>query len=155
MYIFLTLLNINSLCVLLIRGIHRKLYKGGIRKLKDLKFKVWDTVRQSIFKPQAITFDIGSLAPFAVKVPGRSWEPVGKFELLQWIGLSDGEGADVYEGDLIKISSRLYEIAWNEELASFELTDCESSLKRSISDVTLGYVVGSRFQKDSLKRKAF
>ena len=40
--------------------------------MREIKFRVWDKVRQKMFKPQAISFDTQTLAPFAVSVPGRS-----------------------------------------------------------------------------------
>jgi hypothetical protein len=118
--------------------------------LKELKFMVWDKVRQQMFKPQAISFDIQSLAPFAVSVPRRSWEPVGKFELLQWTGLCDENGVDIYEGDFIRISSILYNVVWNKPAASFELIDITSSLKHDMGKVASGTVIGNQFQNADL-----
>jgi hypothetical protein len=114
--------------------------------LKEIKFRVWDKVRLKMFKPQAITFDIQTLTPFAVSVPGRSWEPAEKFELLQWTGLSDADGADVYEDDFIKILSVIYKVIWNKSMARFELVEPGSSLNRNISDVGLGNIVGNPYQ---------
>lgn len=114
--------------------------------MKDIKFKVWDKVRQKMFKLQAISFDIQTLAQFAVNVPGRSWEPAEKFELLPWIGLSDSKGNDVYEGDFLKISSTIYHVIWNKSIAGFELVELGSSLNRNICDVEMGDIVGNLYQ---------
>lgn len=126
-----------------------KVYEGGI-DLRELKFRVWDKVRKKMFKPQAISFDINSSDPFAVSVPGKSWEPVGKFELLQWTGFSDKNGIDVYEADLVQISSDTYSIVWNETLATFELVKLGSSLRCNINTITSGSVIGNEFQKSDL-----
>jgi len=117
--------------------------------LRRLKFRVWDKVKKKMLKPQAISFDTQSSVPFAVSVPGRSWEPIGKFELLQWTGFSDENGIDVYEGDLVKISSVIYKIIWNETLTTFELVELGSSSKRNISSITFGGVIGNEFQNAS------
>jgi uncharacterized phage protein (TIGR01671 family) len=119
--------------------------KGAV-EVKEIKFKVWDTVRQRMYKPQGISFDTNSLAPFAVKVPGRSWEPVGKFELLQWTGLSDCSGIDVFEGDFVRISSTIYKAVWNDKEAGFCLIEPGSSLVRSINDASSGYIMGNQFE---------
>ncbi|MDA8223291.1 MAG: YopX family protein [Desulfitobacterium hafniense] len=118
--------------------------------LKEIKFRVWDKVRLKMFKPQAITFDIQMQAPFAISVPGRSWEPAEKFELLQWTGLSDANETDVYEGDFIKISSAIYKVIWNKSIGSFELVELGSSLNRKISDVGISDIVGNQYQNANL-----
>lgn len=118
--------------------------------MRELKFKVWDKVKQNIYKLQAISFDTQGLTPFAISLPGRSWEPVGKFELLQWTGLLDANGIEVYEGDFIKITANLYQVTWNETTAGFVLLDLEDSSHQSISDVALGNVVGNIFQNPEI-----
>lgn len=113
--------------------------------MRELKIRVWDKVLKKMLKPQAISFDIQSSVPFAVSVPGKSWEPVGKFELLQWTGFADEKGIDVYEADLVQISSDIYRIIWNATLTTFELEEPGSSSKRNISDITGGVVIGNEF----------
>lgn len=120
--------------------------------MRELKFRVWDKVKEKMLKPQAISFDMQSSVPFAVSAPGRSWEPIGKFELLQWTGFSDGNGIDVYEGDLVKISSVIHRIIWNDTLGAYELVELESSSTRDISTITCGGVIGNEFKDSNLYR---
>jgi YopX protein. len=114
--------------------------------MKALKFKVWDTIKQKMYKPQAISFDASSLAPFAIKVPGSQWGPTTKFEFIQWTGLCDADGREVYEGDFIEISSILYKVAWNESKAGFELIDHQSTSVLSITDLSMGHISGNQFE---------
>ncbi|MDP4127774.1 MAG: YopX family protein [Bacillota bacterium] len=118
--------------------------------MRELRFRVWDKVKKKMLKPQAISFDTQNSVPFAVSVPGRSWEPIGKYELLQWTGFSDQNGINVYEGDLVKISSVIYKIIWNETLASFELEDLGSSTRRTINAIECGGVIGNQFENANL-----
>jgi uncharacterized phage protein (TIGR01671 family) len=118
--------------------------------LREIKFKVWDKVKEQMLKPQAISFDTQTSVPFAVSVPGRSWEPIGKFELLQWTGLSDQNGTDVYEGDLVKISSVIYKVHWNDIQATFELVELGNSSMHDVSIITSGGVIGNEFQNSNL-----
>ena len=115
--------------------------------MRKLKFRVWDKVQEKMLIPQAISFDTQTSVPFAVSVPGRSWEPIGKFELLQWSGLTDQNSVDVYEGDLVKLSSVTYKVIWNETLVTFELEELESSSKRDISEVAGGSIIGNEFHR--------
>jgi hypothetical protein len=105
---------------------------------------------EKMFKPQAISFDIQKSVPFAVSVPGQSWEHIGKFDLLQWSGFSDQNGIDVYEGDFVKISSVVYKVIWNEKQAAFELIELGSSSKSEINLVVKGSVIGNKFQNPNL-----
>ncbi len=118
--------------------------------MKELKFRVWDKVKQQMLKPQAISFDVQSLAPFAVSVPRRSWEPIGKFELLQWTGLADVNGVEVFESDFVKISSVLYKVTWSKTTAGFELEEVSGPSKLNIRKVAVGTVVGNQFENSDL-----
>jgi hypothetical protein len=117
---------------------------------KLVKFRVWDTARQAMYNPQGITFDIKSPSPFAVKISGRSWEPSNKFEFLQWTGLSDNREVDVYEGDLVRVSSVIYKVVWNMARAAFELEELDGTSTRSIGDVINGRIVGNQYQGSML-----
>ena len=101
-------------------------------------------------KLQGVTFDSQSFLPSDIKVPGVSWRPVAEFKLLQWVYLSDNDGVEVYEGDYIKISSIVYKVVWNETVVNFELHELDSSLSRSIIDVSLGELVGNEFENPSV-----
>lgn len=121
--------------------------------MKQLKFRVWDGLKQEMHKLQGMTFDSQSFVPSAVKVPGLTWRPVEEFELLQWVYLCDNTGVDVYEGDYIKISSTVYIVLWNDTISNFQLEELDGSLSRSILDVTLGDIVGNKFKNADLYNK--
>lgn len=104
-------------------------------------------------KLQGMTFDSKRFVPDAVKLPGLTWRPVAEFELLQWVCLSDNNGVNVYEGDYIEISSTVYNVLWNETIANFQLEELDSSLSRSILDVSLGVIVGNKFENADLYTK--
>lgn len=116
----------------------------------ELKFKAWDKVKMKMFRPLAITFDTQSLAPFAVSVPGRSWEPIHKYELLQFTGLSDKNGVEVYQGDLFKIDSIFYRVIWDNESTSFKLQSVVNSSTRDLSVVLCELLQGNIYQDSEL-----
>lgn len=118
--------------------------------MRPLKFRVWNKVSRKMHNPQAISFDIQSCDPFAVSVPGKSWDPVGKYELLQWTGLADADGLDVYEADLVLVSSEVYKVHWNESQASFELNALGSSSQKDVSVIPSSKVIGNMYQNENI-----
>lgn len=114
--------------------------------MKQLKFKAWDNYRQKMHNLQGMTFDAKSSIPTALKLPGVPWRPIEEYELLQWVYLSDNNGIDVYEGDYIKISSIVYIVVWNNIIVNFQLEELEGTITRSIIDVSLGDIVGNKFE---------
>jgi len=118
--------------------------------MSKIKLRVWDKVMNKMYKPQAISFDTQSSVPFAVSVPRKSWERVEKFELLQWTGLVDQTGVDVYEADLVQIASIIYKVIWNESIAAFELADLCSTKTVNVTLVSSGDVIGNEFENPNL-----
>jgi hypothetical protein len=118
--------------------------------MKEIKLKVWDKVKKRMFKPLAITFDIQSQNPFAVSIPGRSWEPIHKFEILQNTGLTDKNGVEVYQGDLFEIESNLFKVIWNDSMGCFSLQGIKSSSTQMITKVLQEEIRGNIYQNSDL-----
>ncbi|AFL98755.1 YopX protein [Desulfitobacterium dehalogenans ATCC 51507] len=118
--------------------------------MKLLKFRVWNKVSKKMHNPQAISFDIQSCNPFAVSIPTKSWDPVEKYELLQWTGLRDEDGTDVYEADLVLIDYEIYKVHWNESQAAFELISLKGSPAKDADILPTGKVIGNMYETENL-----
>ncbi|NMA68026.1 MAG: hypothetical protein GX958_01220 [Desulfitobacterium sp.] len=118
--------------------------------MKELKFRVWNKVSKKMHNPQAISFDIQSCTPFAVSIPGKSWEPVEKYELLQWTGMQDEDGTDIYASDLVLIDYEIYKVNWNDHQGAFELISLKGAPPMEASALPTGKVIGNIYETENL-----
>ena len=118
--------------------------------MKRLKFRVWNKVSKKMHNPQAISFDIQNCNPFAVSIPAKSWDPAEKYELLQWTGLRDESGTDVYEADLVLIDYEIYRVHWHESEAAFKLISLKGSLEKDAGLLPTGKIIGNTYETENL-----
>jgi len=90
--------------------------------MREIKFRAWDYQNNSMFYPHEIYFDEGLKNIRALDMMANYIEN-GKprFVLMQYTGLKDKNGKEIYEGDIIKDESdgMITVIKWNNECAGF------------------------------------
>ena len=71
--------------------------------------------------------------------------------VCQFIGLTDYDGKDLYEGDIIYFSDSYNQVVWEDDLCAFVLVGVESHRYYVHCDILKNlpfYIVGNKFDKE-------
>jgi len=79
--------------------------------VREIKFRVWDEKRKKMLVPAGI-YEDG--VPFIRYNDGSNAMPLNDYPVMQYTGLKDKNGREIYEGDLLSVAphSRPYEVRW-------------------------------------------
>lgn len=118
--------------------------------MREIKFRAWDNDKGEMVRLHTLTFNWGGVlqgCSFAKFGSEKSYEerPEGEdMVLMQFIGLKDKNGKEIYEGDVVRIHNyketwkhqeplidwRVFEIKWNRYLWQFN----NAYISRPIAD---------------------
>jgi uncharacterized phage protein (TIGR01671 family) len=86
--------------------------------MREIKFRAWDKETKKIYIVNSLTLDFhycdlwdGNLNSEGI---ARNWDEV---ELMQYTGLKDKNGKEIYEGDIVKYKDKL---TLDEHIIEFE-----------------------------------
>jgi len=92
--------------------------------MREIKFRAWDKEKDELIPPEALTEIVWnkSDAPDTIEYnDGEGLWQCLDFILMQYTGLKDKSGVEIYEGDIVKYHSGADIVSWTKTTAKFNV----------------------------------
>lgn len=96
--------------------------------MREIKFRIWVKEKKAIFEVILIDY-VTKKVTYILERIGHllniRHDKFNDIEFMQYTGLKDKNGKEIYEGDIVKFLNGIFEVIWCNEKASFILKNKE------------------------------
>ena len=85
---------------------------------RKIKFRAWDKKEERMFIPHNI--DTIGILTVAKHSDGSGILNENDIEIMQYTGLKDKNGKEIYEGDILRNGQRVFDVHYCDSIAQFE-----------------------------------